>query len=575
MHHHPGEPLTQINETEILMWHLPTPPSYWSIDIDDHDTNASRYPALMAMHVLFMSLAFFVALPVGIAMRSVKHPWHGSTVIVFYTLSALGCAASSLYKKLTPNMYEGSTHSAHGYFLLLLTVARSTVDITAFFLRLYAFLRGGSKFSFKPFWRSVVLGQEKHDSTSEYSGLMTDDPEEYNEMKPINLASQETVHSQLHQSFPIIETQDRFDQSADDTRYVHHPSHSSVSERTGSRRYSRHSDDTLHDIILPPVIHPMQSPKQPLSRRISEAVFATLDRALVFAAFGMTLSGIVVYTGGCRESYINGCLAHLIKGGIFWCYGLFTFARFLGSHSEMGWAWNISPIGNTISAEFVESAVIFLYGITNTWMERFGAHPGDPYTTKQVQHISIAVMFWFAGLVGMGMESKRVRRWLAASATVALGPARFSNITEPASYRASFNPFPALVIGVTGAAMSAHAQTYLFQVQIHQLWGLLLLGFAVLRCFTYFFLWLGPPSSVFPSRPPTEALGSFFLACGGLVFMFSTEEVTLAAMRKGHDDMMMFLNVAVAITCSAFCWTLCVVSFNGWLKSRRVASSSL
>jgi hypothetical protein len=73
-------------------------------------------------------------------------------------------------------------------------------------------------------------------------------------------------------------------------------------------------------------------------------------------------------------------------------------------------------------------------------------------------------MFWFAGLVGMGMESKRVRRWLAASATVALGPARFSNITEPASYRASFNPFPALVIGVTGAAMSAHAQTYLFQV---------------------------------------------------------------------------------------------------------------
>lgn len=79
------------------------------------------------------------------------------------------------------------------------------------------------------------------------------------------------------------------------------------------------------------------------------------------------------------------------EGGIFWCYGLFTFARFLGSHSEMGWAWNISPIGNTVSAEFIESTVIFLYGITNTWMERFGAHPGDPYTTKQVQHISIAV----------------------------------------------------------------------------------------------------------------------------------------------------------------------------------------
>ena len=73
------------------------------------------------------------------------------------------------------------------------------------------------------------------------------------------------------------------------------------------------------------------------------------------------------------------------------------------------------------------------------------------------------------------------------------------------------------------------------QVRIHQLWGWLLLGFSVLRCLTYFFLWLGPPKSVLPSRPPTEALGSFFLACGGLMFMFSTEELTLAAMRKGRD----------------------------------------
>lgn len=70
-------------------------------------------------------------------------------------------------------------------------------------------------------------------------------------------------------------------------------------------------------------------------------------------------------------------------------------------------------------------------------------------------------MFWFAGLVGMAMESRRFRNWLAASA---LGPVHSRNVSEPSSYRGSFNPFPALVIGVTGAAMSAHAQTYLFQV---------------------------------------------------------------------------------------------------------------
>ena len=123
------------------------------------------------------------------------------------------------------------------------------------------------------------------------------------------------------------------------------------------------------------------------------------------------------------------------------------------------------------------------------------------------------------------------------------------------------------------------------QVQIHALWGNLLVGFSVLRCLTYFFLWLNPSRSILPSRPPSEALGSFFLACGGLTFMFSTEEVTLAAMRRGRDgmhllcckefdftrfpDVMMFLNVAVAITCLGFCWTFLVVGFKGWLKSRQ------
>ncbi len=77
-------------------------------------------------------------------------------------------------------------------------------------------------------------------------------------------------------------------------------------------------------------------------------------------------------------------------------------------------------------------------------------------------------MFWFAGLVGMCIEAKRVRKWLAAS--IFNSAASSSNtprdaITEPPSYGFSFNPFPALVIGVTGAAMAAHFQTYLFQVR--------------------------------------------------------------------------------------------------------------
>jgi hypothetical protein len=73
------------------------------------------------------------------------------------------------------------------------------------------------------------------------------------------------------------------------------------------------------------------------------------------------------------------------------------------------------------------------------------------------------------------------------------------------------------------------------KVQIHALWGYCLVAFAVLRCLTYFFLWLKPPQSILPSRPPSEAVASFFLSCGGLIFVMSDEEITFAAMRKGYD----------------------------------------
>lgn len=153
--------------------------------------------------------------------------------------------------------------------------------------------------------------------------------------------------------------------------------------------------------------------------------------------------------------------------------------------------------------------------------------------------------------------------------------------TAPASYSGSFNPFPALVIGVTGIAMAAHQQDYVYEVSIHSLWGVLLASFAVLRCLTYFFLWLRPPSSILPSRPPTEALASFSLAAGGLTFMLSSEEISFAFMRHGYDDMMAVLNVVVAVICLVFFFIAGLMTIKGAASrfefkqnSRRATSTS-
>jgi hypothetical protein len=118
--HHGVAPLLQLNETEVTLHHKPTPPSYYTIDWDNLEQPESRHPGLIITHALFMSLAFFFFLPIGeaifllivsfadhfqgITMRSLKHSWHGVAVLGFYASFALACGASSVYRKLTPNM---------------------------------------------------------------------------------------------------------------------------------------------------------------------------------------------------------------------------------------------------------------------------------------------------------------------------------------------------------------------------------------------------------------------------------------------------------------------------------------
>ncbi|KAJ3723135.1 hypothetical protein C8R42DRAFT_665389 [Lentinula raphanica] len=564
-HHHMSHaaPLLELNETELTLNHQPIPESYYTIDFDDIEHASERHPGLMFMHAVTMMLAWFVMLPMGIAMRSVNHAWHKMVTLGFYGFVLLGLAFSTAYRKLTPNMYEGQVHGKQGYVWILFALGLTTVDFLNIFRRIYLYFRSGQKFEIRSFWSSVILNKEESLSSegTEYTGLVSEDPEEMYMAELVSPTSP-PPHKHVHYDDDTVPDGPTAQWAKDVRRHRRDYSQSAASETTLFGRSHYDEEETNGDRHLPAKI--------PIPKRIGTGVFATLERILVFGGFAQVLTGIVVYTGGCRENYLNGCLAHLIKGAIFWCYGLVSFARYLGAFAELGWAWNRAPAAGYPSAEFVESLVIFIYGATNTWMERWGARPGDPFTTKQIQHIGIAVMFWFAGLLGMAIESKTVRQWLAASTISALNPSKRDQeaVAEPPTYIASFNPFPALVIGVTGAAMAAHAQTYLFQVQIHQLWGNLLLAWSVLRCLTYFFLWLGVPRSMLPSRPPTEALGSFFLACGGLAFMFSTEELTIAAMRRGRDDVMMFLNVAVAITCFALCWTIAVVGFKGYLKSR-------
>lgn len=126
----------------------------------------------------------------------------------------------------------------------------------------------------------------------------------------------------------------------------------------------------------------------------------------------------------------------------------------------------------------------------------------------------------------MLFENKRVKRWL--NTTVLSYPSRFGvNGSSdgawevPDTQRVSLNPMPALVILLLGMVMGSHHQDNMTSTMVHKQWGDLLVGFALARGATYVLLYIRPPTSYLPARPPTEVISSFCLISGGLIFMLS------------------------------------------------------
>ncbi|WVR09504.1 hypothetical protein IAU60_006572 [Kwoniella sp. DSM 27419] len=617
---------TVLDDDNIHFWHK-FPPTYLDADFKlDNETaifgeefdqywrvdEVISHRGLMIMHVVTYYGAYFGLLPIALALRSAGHPFHYVANAMFVAMALFGWLAGKAYHADQMDRYEGAARAPLSNMLLLVSLALTALDSVELFKRIVAFSKSHDQ-TWSGFVSTVFDGKQTAEAWSgnryEMVGLVQADQDEERESRfgSVNRTvfaigeEDEDEQEEEEQAIPAYQTRaEHQHQQTQQNGTARRPS-LLIRQWTPPSRTSTGSDGTLHDspeelskgsfnkinssaqtgafdnhdhgAAEASVMHrqdheqnqPIWSRKKNTGvKRAAEVTMTVLRRTQVIVAYVVFISEFVEYTGMCRAGLVNSCAAHYIKGSIFFWYGLLTFARYLGAYADLGWAWNRRPGGLGVSAEMVECGVIFLYGITNTWMERFGSKPGDPYTVKQVQHISIAVMFWFAGLTGMLLESRRVRKVMGSFIS-----AGRRDVHEPPTYAFSYNPLPALVIGVTGLAMAAHHQEYAFQVSIHSLWGILLAGGSLFRFLTYFFLFLRPPvESTLPSRPPTEVLTAFGFASGGIVFMLSNEEIMWAAMRAGWDDMMAFLNFTVALTCMVFCWTVVVMAIKGWAGIR-------
>ena len=131
------------------------------------------------------------------------------------------------------------------------------------------------------FWRYVILNQRIDDHLPhgpEYSGLIVDEPDEY-EFAKLGRQSDEVADEETEQWA--------------NEAHNHHRKSSVVSDRTLFRQGSdSHSSDTLNDTSH----KRLKTPREWLAF-VGKTAFSILERSLVLAGFGMTLTGIVVYTG--------------------------------------------------------------------------------------------------------------------------------------------------------------------------------------------------------------------------------------------------------------------------------------
>ncbi len=193
-----------------------------------------------------------------------------------------------------------------------------------------AIRRGEDSFAFKSLWNYVVLDRDQHLSgaTAEYTNLVVGEPDELEEAelnaKDVDDDSEGSAPLHVRRDRivePIrtgLDMQDHHEGTVHWANDVHHhsrrPSYpqSAASERTLFGPQSPHrSDDYLPGTGH---VYPWQGKdKRALLRFVGRAAFATAERSLVFAGLMQVTSGIVIYTGGCRGNYVNGCLAHLIS----------------------------------------------------------------------------------------------------------------------------------------------------------------------------------------------------------------------------------------------------------------------
>ncbi|KEF53733.1 uncharacterized protein A1O9_10134 [Exophiala aquamarina CBS 119918] len=537
-------------------------PSYYGLD---------SYGRLMVAHIVLMVAAWFLILPIGVMFSVARSRFALPTQFFFLLLNGLGLLVGTVYNMNTPDLYENNAHHKIGWIATWIVTAQVAMGL------LFTYSGRRKQTRSAPTERATFLPMSVENISQHNVRPYTDyrwsgDSGQGTERSStLNSRDNSPIDPNRRDTFDGFEKPeplpaDNTDDEEEDDVAAGLP----LSSQSPRSRWFRISH---LDKFLSARVPNLLSEK---ILRVAQLVYNIIDRTILILGFIALVSGGVTYAGIFRgENVFNG-LAHFVKGGIFFWYGLLTLGRWMGCFADLGWSWNHKPVRSQVghwkaripSAEFVESFVIWLYGCTNVFLEHLAAWGGE-WTAQDLEHVSISIMFFGGGLCGMLIESQAVRRCLNVvvenmpeRADIHPGDAHELRC-PPKTYGTSLNPLPALIILLLGVMMSSHHQASVVSTMVHKQWGNLLVGFAFARIATYVLTYISPPTSIFPSRPPTELVSAFCLISGGLVFMASTKDVI--HYMESADLMAMFVfTVVMGLTALIMAYEIIVLSLKGW-----------
>lgn len=497
--------------------------------------------ALILAHIALMTIGWVFVLPISVMFSISRSRFSLPTQVVFLTVNAIGVLLATIYNASTPDLYPNNAHHKLGWILTWMMGAQLVMGV----LHAYARKDRSANAEFTPISAEAILEHQRiHCLRQAQIYRLSNDSGQGTEPNTESLRSNSLTSADSIDNLPEPEAEDE-----EELEEKHGLMHGTAMDRYLTKK-------------IPALISSR-------SLRMLEFFYNAIDRLVLILGFVDIASGIVTYGGFFMGSRVFSGLAHFIKGGVFFWYGILTLGRWAGCLADIGWAWNInpSPRNKRPSSEFVESFLIFFYGSTNVFLEHLAAW-GKEWTAQDLEHLSLTLMFFGGGLCGMVIESKKVRDLLNTTkqSTMSHFPYHAGEpeaIEEPRSYRFSMNPLPALVILLLGMMMSSHHQESMVSTMIHTQWGTLLMGAAFARGATYILFYLSPPTSILPGRPPTELITAFCLMAGGMIFMASARDIVMAMESNGLDAMFIF-TVSMGVITFIMAWIIMVIAIKGW-----------